>query len=192
MRKPGAMRARRSGAAVALAFLGAIAPRAARALPDPEPPPALVERSRGLVALADRDRDGRASLLEYAAAKLREANGGKGGDLRLTPKHDAYWRGLDANKDGAVSPDELARGHVGDEFRAVDANKDGAIDPLELARALAKLERARRASEEDGFLERFDQDRDGKVARGEFPGPDGVFRRLDRNGDGAITPADRP
>ncbi len=38
--------------------------------------------------------------------------------------------------------------------------------------------------------ERFDRDGDGKVARGEFPGPDADFARLDRDHDEALAPAD--
>ena len=38
--------------------------------------------------------------------------------------------------------------------------------------------------------DRFDRDRDGKVARGEFPGPEADFRRLDRDGDAHLTEFD--
>ncbi|MFO0959595.1 MAG: deiodinase family protein [Isosphaeraceae bacterium] len=38
--------------------------------------------------------------------------------------------------------------------------------------------------------ERLDADKDGKIGRDEFPGPDADFRRLDRDRDGAVTAAD--
>jgi len=37
---------------------------------------------------------------------------------------------------------------------------------------------------------RCDADRDGKVVRKEFPGPDALFARMDRDRDGAVTAAD--
>ncbi|WP_435022473.1 deiodinase family protein [Tundrisphaera sp. TA3] len=38
--------------------------------------------------------------------------------------------------------------------------------------------------------QRFDRDGDGRIARGEFPGNDADFARLDRDRDGSLTPAD--
>jgi hypothetical protein len=40
------------------------------------------------------------------------------------------------------------------------------------------------------LAKRYDRDRDGKISRAEFGGPDEVFRRLDRDGDGFITTQD--
>ena len=42
----------------------------------------------------------------------------------------------------------------------------------------------------DASRKRYDRDADGRVARGEFPGDDADFARLDRNGDKALTAAD--
>ncbi|MBN2451231.1 MAG: alpha/beta hydrolase fold domain-containing protein [Lentisphaeria bacterium] len=39
----------------------------------------------------------------------------------------------------------------------------------------------------DRVLRRHDRDRDGKLSAAEFPGPPGLFRRLDGDGDGALT-----
>ena len=43
------------------------------------------------------------------------------------------------------------------------------------------------AGDGDRFLRRFDANRDGRVARGEFDGPPRRFDRLDRDGDGFVT-----
>jgi hypothetical protein len=40
------------------------------------------------------------------------------------------------------------------------------------------------------LAKRFDANNDGKIERGEFPGPEALFRRLDRDHDGVLTPAD--
>ncbi|MHC4469774.1 MAG: hypothetical protein ACYS99_02325, partial [Planctomycetota bacterium] len=42
------------------------------------------------------------------------------------------------------------------------------------------------------FIERLDKDKDGKVSREEFDGPDHHFRRLDRDGDGFLTEEEAP
>src|SRR4051794_27680307 len=102
---------------------------------DSTPPPPLIDKARAYLQKLDADHDGRASLLEYATQNLRDANGGAI-PYKITPKTDSYWKGLDANKDGLVTPEELAKGPVGDEFRAIDTNKDGFLDANELAAAL--------------------------------------------------------
>jgi len=43
-----------------------------------------------------------------------------------------------------------------------------------------------------GWFERRDANKDGKITKDEFPGPDEAFARLDANGDGAITPEELP
>ena len=43
-----------------------------------------------------------------------------------------------------------------------------------------------------GFIEKFDQNKDGKVIREEFPGPDHVFERFDQNEDGVIDAGEAP
>ena len=43
-----------------------------------------------------------------------------------------------------------------------------------------------------GFLEKFDQNKDGKVTKDEFSGPDPVFDRFDQNKDGLIDKTEAP
>jgi len=42
------------------------------------------------------------------------------------------------------------------------------------------------------FIERFDQNKDGKVIKDEFPGPPHVFDRFDQNKDGVIDASEAP
>ena len=42
------------------------------------------------------------------------------------------------------------------------------------------------------FIQRFDSDNDGNVSKDEFPGPDEVFNRLDKNKDGYINESEAP
>ncbi len=145
---------------------------------------------RALVAKLDLDRDGKLNLLEYATAKLREANGGQNGHLKLTPKSDEGMRALDANKDGLISPDEYAKSYVAEEFRFIDRNKDKLLDVAEIAAAIAQKDKNDREGGKSGFVERYDSDRDGKVTRAEWGGSDAVFDRLDANRDGVVTETD--
>ena len=45
---------------------------------------------------------------------------------------------------------------------------------------------------ENGFIEKFDRDKDGKVAKDEFSGPAHVFDRFDQNKDGVIDASEAP
>ena len=69
-------------------------------------------------------------------------------------------------------------------FVRIDCNRDSVITRDE-------IERYKKSVENESFLERFDLDGDGRVTLEEYGGPIEVFRRLDRNGDGVITSADR-
>lgn len=185
------MAQRRPALVAALAVLAAVAAGPALRAAEPPPPPAIVEKAKKTLALVDQDRDGRASLVEYAAAKLKEAAGGAAA-YKIGPKTDNYWKTLDSNKDGIVTPDEFGKGPIQDEFRAIDANKDGFLDAAEVAAALVKVDRAQKGDRSPSFVERYDLDKDGKVTRAEWPGSDAVFSRLDATGDGVIDAKDAP
>lgn len=81
----------------------------------------------------------------------------------------------------------------------MDADQSGGVSLAEFEAAVAKAQepkqpkdRERRVSPDRirKMLTRFDQDRDGKVSRDEFPGGDERFDRMDVNGDGFLSDAD--
>ena len=77
-------------------------------------------------------------------------------------------------------------------FDRVDADKDGFITPQEVARAGgpggAGAGAAGRGGEMAERLRAMDKDGDGKISKDEFSGPPQFFDRLDANSDGVLTP----
>lgn len=95
--------------------------------------------------------------------------------------------GKGADRDRPVTRAEFAE-HQGKWFERLDANGDGVLTQAELAERAARREQRRQ--------ERFakaDTDQDGQLSRAEFVAVgEQWFGRLDRNGDGTITPDERP
>ncbi|MEA5161009.1 EF-hand domain-containing protein [Cereibacter johrii] len=111
----------------------------------------------------------------------------------------------DADGDGRVTLEE-AQSRRADLFDAFDSDGDGALEPQELAdmgAMRAAMQEANRAATGRPFRAdasgaagtggpvRLDRDGDGRVSRDEFVGSTGSwFAWRDRDGDGALTPAD--
>jgi Ca2+-binding EF-hand superfamily protein len=160
----------------------------------------------------DRNHDG---YLDAKDAPHRPGAGGPAG-RRDRPGRDgqvskealarmkAQFAKLDANGDGRITSDEFPNARM---LAAVDANHDGAVTLEEvLGFARQRAGRAGRGERRDGapgegrrrgpgrfngaMLRRWDRDQDGKVTRDEFPGREELFKRLDVDGDGVLTPAD--
>lgn len=119
----------------------------------------------------------------------------------------------DADHDGKITYEELAKDKPGfpkETFSRMDRNGDGTLTLQDMQRPRGPGERPHRPEgqtgvrgerpQREGFqqrLQKADTDGDGKVssaeARAAFPGfTDERFQRLDRNGDGFLTRADRP
>lgn len=111
---------------------------------------------------ADTDGDGFISLVEFSAME-------RPGRLPEEKRAEIFKR-IDKNGDGKIDPEEMPKGHPGGgmpPLEQVDFNKDGRI----VFEEFQKL----------GFVARLPEERQR-----------GLFARMDRDGDGALTPKDRP
>ncbi|MCZ6858843.1 MAG: EF-hand domain-containing protein [Alphaproteobacteria bacterium] len=99
------------------------------------------------------------------------------------PRIDLIFGRLDANKDGKITAEEIAK-YRGGLFKAADKNGDGSLDSIEVAaNARARMEKRLAVR-----FAAFDKDKNGKLTLDEMPGRR-KYRmwRMDANIDGAIT-----
>ncbi|MGD9368263.1 MAG: EF-hand domain-containing protein [Desulfobacteraceae bacterium] len=85
---------------------------------------------------------------------------------------------FDADDDGYLSALEFPGPEA--HFEDLDTDGDGFLDQEELLAG-------RPGPPEGGGFERDDADQDGRVSQSEFSGPQDLFQRMDRDGDGYIT-----
>jgi Ca2+-binding EF-hand superfamily protein len=130
------------------------------------------------------------------------------------PPRGEFFDEYDRNSDGKVTPDEFSGSR--EIFDLLDKDKDGVISTTDLglpAEYKPDPTRRRKAGGEAGGkgrrtrkegaagatdraaamrerLQAMDTDKDGRVTREEWKGPEKLFGRLDRNQDGAIDSAD--
>lgn len=158
----------------------------------------------------DRDNDGRVSREEYAGEDDVFDDFDRNGDGFLewrelvklakeeiddirkkmrAPDRREFLRIFDLDGNNRVDAEE----YDGKErvFRKYDTDEDGTVTYAELY-----PERMMGGSEappldEHDVLGAMDTDEDGRVSREEFKGTESAWRRLDRNGDGVISKADR-
>jgi Ca2+-binding EF-hand superfamily protein len=116
----------------------------------------------------DTNRDGRLTTDEIQAAQKERA-----------AKHFAK---KDANNDGKLERSEVPR--MPDEvFARLDTNKDGALTPDELAAGHGRFQ-----NHPLGRFQREDTNNDGAISKDEaLASADKRFARMDANGDGVIT-----
>jgi alkyl sulfatase BDS1-like metallo-beta-lactamase superfamily hydrolase len=63
---------------------------------------------------------------------------------------------------------------------------------MELRQQVARTGGGQSGAKSSPFMQNFDRDKDGKVSKDEFPGPDFVFGNLDKNGDGYLDAKETP
>jgi Ca2+-binding EF-hand superfamily protein len=135
----------------------------------------LAGERRELVIRADANKDGAVTFDEFAARSRQF----------LVRRVEAEFKAIDADGDGKLTKAEAdaARGKPLLLLLA-DANKDGAVTKEELAKAYA----GRGGAASDRVFEALDADKDGKISTAEWQAAgERRFARLDRNKDGAIT-----
>lgn len=148
--------------------------------------------------LADRNGDGELDRGELDAWLDLQAQVARGQVLVTVLDGAGLFELLDVNHDGALSVREL-RG-AWDRVRVSGWVTGGAFDPAKLPRGLvAAASRgypktlATAARGGPPWFRAMDRNGDGDVSRREFTGPADVFRRLDLDADGLLSPdeADR-
>jgi hypothetical protein len=130
------------------------------------------------------------ATLTTAALADRGGPGGMGMPIGPGPVFD--FAGIDADKDGKITRDEIAA-HRAARAAALDADKDGKISAAELQAQIEARLAARAADMAARMIEMRDTDGDGMLSAAELAEPplppmgDMMFDRADANDDGAIT-----
>lgn len=120
-----------------------------------------------------------AAIIALALALPASANEhGKGGE---------YFKKADTNSDGFLTKQEL-QAHKAQRFIGADTDKDGFISADELTAHHADRMKARQERHSAKFTERFDANKDGKVAVEEIQNAEPhFFTQADANADGKLS-----
>jgi Ca2+-binding EF-hand superfamily protein len=138
----------------------------------------LPAERKGAILRADANKDGAVTLDEFQARPRQF----------LVRRVEVEFKALDADSDGKLTKAEVdaARGKPM-LLLIADANKDGAVTKEELAKSYAR--RGGRVSER--IFAALDADKDGKISAAEWQAAgERRFARLDRNKDGDVTTDD--
>lgn len=146
----------------------------------------LPERMRGIFARGDANHDGKLTAEELKAMSDRqtgpEGPTQRGGAQRGPFNSDPLLAALDTDHDGALSAEEIAQAATS--LATLDKNGDGQINADEMKpHTMTPAERLHH------FIEEFDGNKDGKIARNEAPErmvSSGEFDKIDTNHDGVL------
>ncbi|WP_374311115.1 hypothetical protein [Dongia sp.] len=137
---------------------------------------------------ADANADGFVTAEEMQAffEAQRAKMGMQNGDMGAK-----FLQRFDADKDGKLTATEWpTKGRM--TFADVDANADGAVTADELAK-MRKPHDGKGGPDDKNHLARFDTDKDGKISAAEWTAQgDKIFARLDDNKDGKIAKDEMP
>lgn len=135
-----------------------------------------------------------AGITLAAGAQAREANGDRGARKQMPT-----FEQLDANSDGAVTPDEIAtamQAQSAARFADADTDGDGALSAEEMKTQIRADRQERMADRIAKLIERADTNGDGLLQadelaeqRGDRRGPssDRMFDRFDTDEDGSLS-----
>ncbi|MCZ6786347.1 MAG: EF-hand domain-containing protein [Planctomycetota bacterium] len=142
-----------------------------------------------LFRLIDRNGDGYLDAADFARRPERDAPPGardrRGNTRRMV---QGFIGRHDANGDKRITADEMPKKSRLD-FAKADANGDGALDMFELATVFERSDaggRGRGGDQIKRILE-MDANRDGLIEQAEWKGRPEMFKRLDSDGNGAIS-----
>jgi Ca2+-binding EF-hand superfamily protein len=170
-----------------------------------EVPEPRKERFKTLIERADKDGDGALSQQEFAAAfqNLRAAFAGQPGEGRRPDgavDAQRIFRRIDKNGDGKLTLDEVPedrRPMFERIFKRAGKTGDQGLTPEEFSAALrgprppfppgGRRETTGARLPPGGLFMALDTDHDGKLSSAEISAAAEVLKKLDKNGDGAIT-----
>ena len=146
----------------------------------------LPERMQGIFARGNANHDGRLTADELqklgAQQSTPEGPAARGGRTGAGPfRFDPLLAALDLNHDGELSPEEIAAAATS--LLVLDKNGNGQLEADEL-----KMRQMSPAERLNHFMEEFDGNKDGKIARDEAPEhmPASEFDAIDSNHDGFL------
>lgn len=131
--------------------------------------------------------------LGNAASSLTNPNvpqTGAGGAAGIPQNFEQQFKILDRDGDGKLSPQEVPNPQF---FKHLDTNGDGSVSKDEAKVVFDQIVAQRRAEMRMTDEQRFkqlDRDGNGKLSPKELPVPADIFKRVDANGDGAVTLAE--
>jgi len=160
-----------------------LAPAAARALEESEGAAALAPDALKAFDSYDKDADGKLSRAEFAFDDVFDALDGDRNGFLTKEEIKAFLAKAAPAKDKEPGK-EKGKGEAGKapgDAKAPPRKRREGVDPRKDPEARAR-----------DILANFDRDKDGKIARAEFPGDegDGVFRKFDRDKDGSLAQAE--
>ena len=155
-----------------------------------------------LLKNGDINGDGKLSREEYAAStKATETprqpgRGGGAARQELPPGLRELFARADRNGDGKLSREE-AQPRIPENFDRLDTDGDGSLSPEEYARVAGRSGQRPPPGAAGfpppgmppmGLFSILDTDRDGEISTTEIVGAGTALLKLDRNGDGKLTP----
>lgn len=147
-------------------------------------------------AALDPDGDGKLAEPDFAKAfstSIQASSAPERPAVAQSPEiGQIIMRRLDTNGDGKIDKSEAPPGLLED-FDKMDENRDGALGPddtglIERTRERALRQSQARSNRPQGFVERYDANRDGRLQKEEAP--EAIkknWEKLDLNKDGAIS-----